>query len=121
MVKHQVHEDFKTFIGNSIPELSKMAADFCTQNHVAAKSLSVLQYGQNLIVSLGFRLDEHPYSISIESVELPIRIIDASSSSTDLDENMFDVMESWSGGDIICHAFYLNDSGKLNVAFLLHE
>lgn len=114
MVKHQIHEEFQTFIGTSIVELSKIVADYVAQNKVAAKSLSVVQKNRHqLIVSIGYRTDEAPYPVSIESFGLQF---DMQTLDTEISTKAKNTP-----GDVICHSLFLTSDNRLEVAFLLHE
>lgn len=112
MVKHQVHDEFQSFTGTSILELSKTAADFAVQKQVAVKSLSVVMLPTKIILSLGYRSDEAQYPIAVEGATLP--------ATGDLNDNLEYAAENI-GGDVICHSLYMNRTGELEVAFLLHE
>ena len=118
MVKHQVHDEFKSFRGSSLIELSKAVSDFAAQQQVAIKSLAVVIPVQTgtlpapIIASVGYRSDEASYPINIDGTSLPV--------SGDLDSNIMDAAERMAG-DVICHSLYVNHYGALEVAFLLHE
>jgi hypothetical protein len=113
MVKHQIHEEFQTFTGVSLEELSKAISDYVVQNNVAAKSLSVLQKNRHqLIASIGYRSDEASYPVSLESVELPFDM-------QTMDANLSTEAEK-APGDVICHSLFVTSDNRLTVAFLLH-
>lgn len=112
MVKTQIHEEFVSFTGASIPELSKLVADYVTTNKLAPKSLSVLNYFNKFIASIGYRTDETGYAVSIEST--PLNAIGA-----DLDERI-NKAEAIIGGDAICHSLFIGLDGLPYVAFLVH-
>lgn len=112
MVKTQIHETFASFVGASIPELSKLVADYVSTNNLAPKSLSVLNYNGKLYASIGYRTDETGYAVSIEST--PLNAI-----GTDLDERINKAEEIVSG-DAICHSLFIANDGLPYVAFLVH-
>jgi hypothetical protein len=116
MVKHQVHDEFQSFTGTSIIELSKTAADWAAQKHVAVKSLSVVMLPSSaatppIILSLGYS-DEAWYPIAVEGATL---------SGTGSLDNQIEAAAENIAGDVICHSLYVNNTGALEVAFLLHE
>ena len=117
MVKHQIHDEFRSFKGTSLIELSKTVSDFAQQKNVAVKSLSVVQLPSAslpapVIICIGFRSEDPGYPVSIEGATLP--------NTGDLDQNIMDAADQISG-DVICHALFVNHQGNLEVAFLLHE
>ena len=116
MVKHQIHEDFKVFIGSSILELSKTVSDWVAQNKVAAKSLSVLQESNKLVVVLGFSEGETAYPVSIESVVLELPEPNTQGIEAGIEDAVDEV-----NGDVICHSLFTNANGEWEIAFLLHE
>jgi hypothetical protein len=114
MVKQQIHDEFKSFHGSSIIELSKTVSDFVVQSNIAAKSLAVVFHDKSYIVSIGFRSSTPAYPVSIESVMIP--------PTGDIDLNIMKAADSdFIGGDVICHSLYKDSEGNLYVAFLLHE
>jgi hypothetical protein len=116
MVKHQIHEDFKVFVGASILELSKAVADWVAQNRVAAKSLSVLREDTRYIVVLGFNEGEMPYPVAIEAVPVTL----PHPNLQGIEEAIEDAVSDMSGS-VICHSLFVDETGMWSVAFLLHE
>ena len=125
MVKHQIHEDFKSFVGTSIPELSKAISDFASAGSLAPKSISVVSYGNQLIAVLGYRSDEASYPVALESV--PFGPFNAISDNVDgmnrLCTHYFDAeietAEETVNSDVICQSLYVVD-GQVSIAFLVH-
>lgn len=116
MVKHQVHDEFTSFTGTSIIELSKTAADFAAQKRVAVKSLAVVMLPSStlpapVILSIGYRSDEAWYPITVDGGTLP--------DTTNIDASIEAIAEQMAG-DVICHSLYVNHAGALEVAFLLY-
>lgn len=111
MVKTQIHEDFASFTGSSIPELSKLVSDYVGTG-IAPKSLSILNYFNKFIASIGYRSDEAGYVVSIEST--PLNAIGA-----DLTDRI-NKAEEIIGGNAICHSLYIGLDGLPYVAFLVH-
>ena len=111
MKRQQVHEQFKSFTGTSIIELSKMVTDFAEQEQLAPKSLSILNWKGKLIASIGFRSDEAHQAVAIETYAL-------SDIGNDLDSRLERVEAA--SGDVICHSLWVNDLGLPEVAFLIH-
>jgi hypothetical protein len=116
MVKHQIHEDFVSFQGASISELSKIVADYVVTNKVAAKSLSILFFCGQFIASIGYRSDEAAYPVSIESVG--IALADGQTLIHQIDAQV-NAGEDAISGYTICHSLYSVNS-DLFVAFLVH-
>jgi hypothetical protein len=114
MVKHQIHETFKTFDGTSIPEVSKAVSDFVDHYGLAPKSLSVLIHNAKVVMTIGYRSDEAGYHVGIETVNL------SEMETGPLDDKLSKAEKSVPG-DVICHSLFVNRDGELEVAFLLHE
>jgi hypothetical protein len=117
MVKSQLHDTFLSFTGTSIPELSKLVADYVATNKLASKSLSVVNWNGKLIASIGvtaagFRSDEAAYPVTIESVALNVF-------GDDLSERIEKAVTIISG-DPICHSLYFDINGIPSVAFLVY-
>jgi len=110
MIKHQIHEEFASFTGVSIDELSKLVADFSLQQNVAVKSLSVIHTDGKLTASIGFRSDEAAYPIALWSKAVSLRSLDAELSAA----------EDEAPGDVLCHSLCYAMEGVI-VVFLLHE
>jgi hypothetical protein len=113
MIKAQVHETFKSFLGNSLAEVGKSMADFVEHYKLAPKSLSVVRNHGQFILTVGYRSNEAGYLVSVESVVL------TGLNLANLDETLSKA-EASIAGDVICHSIFLNADNTLEVAFLLH-
>ena len=74
-IKNQVHTKFKVFVGElaadrSIGDLGAKVASFAKTTGAAAKSIGVeyLESLKKVVITLGYRTDETPYPIRLQSV-----------------------------------------------------
>jgi hypothetical protein len=124
-IKHQVHTEFKVFVGElaadrSIGDLGTKVATFAKTNGIAAKSIGVeyLESLKKVVVTLGYRTDEEPYPIRLQSVALGKTQVLASDFSA-LETAMAKAAEKHS--NVICHELYVTEDQDFFLVLMTHE
>ncbi|MEW6126036.1 MAG: hypothetical protein AB1757_03150 [Acidobacteriota bacterium] len=123
-IESQVHNKFKVFSGElqadkTIGSLADAVAQFASDNKIAAKSIGVeyLESAKRLIITLGYRDDEEPYPIQLQSVSLGK--VDASGGDfSALEQAMANASSQL--GNIICHELYVTDEQDFLMIFMTH-
>ena len=115
MIKHQVHEQLKSFTGTSVKTLCEQATNYVkNQKGIAPKSLSVVCHNSEAIVSLGYTFTSgDPYDIAI--VSAPVAMEGSESFDSKLNRAINDTP------NVICHSHYVDFDGNLKLAFILHR
>src|SRR4051812_21251687 len=116
MSLQQVHSKFKLFTGTlaadkTIGALAGEIAAFARDNKVAAKSIGVeyLESAKKLILTLGYRDDEAPYPIALQSVSLgKIGSLEGSDAKR-LEDAMANACATID--NVLCHELYITDDG----------
>jgi hypothetical protein len=124
-INHQVHTQFKVFVGQlaadqSIGGLAAEVAAFAQTNNVAAKSIGVeyVEALKRIVVTLGYRMDEAPYPIRLQSVPLgKIHVLATDFSA--LESAMAHAAEQQS--NVICHELYVTESQDFFLVLMTHE
>jgi hypothetical protein len=119
-IAHQVHDNFKSFVGSDIAAISDAIASFVASSGAAAKSIGIVHVSSagELLFSLGYRDDEPGYPVALKSVDLGhIDTVHAGGLDA-LDA----ALTAAAGGidGIICHELVVNDSGDFTAVFLTH-
>jgi len=124
-IKNQVHTNFKVFVGEvaadrSIGDLGTKVAAFAKSEGVAAKSIGVeyLESLKKVVISLGYRTDEAPYPIKLQSVALGKLQVLASDFSL-LERAMADAAAKHS--NVICHELYVTENQDFFLVLMMHE
>ena len=68
-ISHQVHDNFKSFVGSDIANISTAIASFAQSSGAAAKSIGIVHVNSanELLFSLGYRDDEPGYPVALKS------------------------------------------------------
>jgi len=124
-IARQVHDKFKIFSGKpaadgTIGKLADEVAGFANKAKIAPKSIGVayLESSARLVITLGYRDDEEPYSIKLHCVRL---------GQVDIKNNDFTALEKKMGEaggkhkNIICHELYLMGENDFTVVVMTHE
>jgi hypothetical protein len=124
-IKNQVHTNFKVFVGElatdrSIGDLGAKVANFAKTAGVAAKSIGVeyLESLKKVVITLGYRTDEAPYPIGLQSIALGKLQVLASDFSA-LEKAMADAAEKHP--NVICHELYVTESQDFFLVLMTHE
>jgi hypothetical protein len=124
-IKNQVHTNFKVFVGElaadrTIGDLGTKVASFAKSEGVAAKSIGVeyLESLKKVVITLGYRTDEAPYPIRLQSVPLGKLQVLANDFSA-LERAMADAAEKHS--NVICHELYVTESQDFFLVLMTHE
>ena len=120
-VSHQVHDNFKSFIGSDIATISNAVSSFVKSSGVAAKSIGIVHVSAagKLLFSLGYRDDEPGYPVTLTSVSLGHIDTIHSGGLDSLDQALASAAENIDG--IICHELVIDPSGDFAVVFLTHS
>ena len=119
-VAHQVHDNFKSFVGSDINSISEAISSFVASEGVAAKSIGIVHVSSDdtLLFSLGYRDDEPGYAVALKSVALGhIDTVHAGGLDA-LDEALANAASEIDG--IICHELVVDGSGDFTAVFLTH-
>jgi hypothetical protein len=121
----QVHTNFKVFVGElgedrSIGDLANKVAAFAKSEGVAAKSIGVeyLESMKKVVVTLGYRTDEKPYPIRLQSVPLG-KLQALASDFTALEDAMASAAEKYA--NVICHELYVTETQDFFLVLMTHE
>jgi hypothetical protein len=124
-IQNQVHTKFKVFVGElaadrSIGDLGAKVAGFAKTAGVAAKSIGVeyLEAPKKMVVTLGYRTDETPYPIRLQSVALGKLQVMASDFGA-LETAMANAAEQHS--NVICHELYVTEDQDFFLVLMTHE
>lgn len=119
-VDHQVHDNFKSFVGTDIAGISEAISSFAEREGIAAKSIGIAHVNSagELLFSLGYRDDEPGYPVALKSVSLGhIDTVHAGGLDA-LDEALASAAEEIEG--IICHELLVDGAGDFVAVFLTH-
>jgi len=124
-IKNQVHTKFKLFVGElaadgSIADLGIQVASFAKSAGVAAKSIGVeyLESLKKVVITLGYRTDEAPYPIRLQSVALgKLQVLAGDFSG--LESAMAKAAEKHS--NVICHELYITENQDFFLVLMTHE
>lgn len=123
-IANQTHGKFKVFAGklgadNGLGELADQVSAFASDNKIAAKSIGVeyLESAESLIITLGYRDDEDPYPIKLETVSLG-QMSDLGQDFSALEQKMAEASETVN--NIICHELYVTDDKDFLMVFMTH-
>jgi hypothetical protein len=119
-ISHQVHDNFKSFVGSDITSISTAIASFAQNSGVAAKSIGIVHVNtaSELLFSLGYRDDEPGYPVALKAVFLgQVDTIHASGLDA-LDAALAKAAEQIEG--IICHELVVDAAGEFIAVFLIH-
>jgi hypothetical protein len=124
-IKSQVHTKFKVFMGElaangSIGDLGAKVATFAKTTGVAAKSIGIeyLESLKKVVITLGYRTDEPPYPIRLQSVALG-KLPALTSDFSALETAMADAAEKHAS--VICHELYVTGNQDFFLVFMTHE
>jgi hypothetical protein len=125
VIDHQVHTKFKLFTGaldksGTIGALAGEVAAWAKTAKAAAKSIGIefLERDHKVILSIGYRDDETPYGIRLESRKIAtIGKLDASELGK-LEKAMGDAAAH--DKQVICHELYVTDANELFVVTMSH-
>jgi len=119
-VAHQVHDNFKSFVGSDIGSISGAISSFVASSGAAAKSIGIVHVNSagELLFSLGYRDDEPGYPVALKSANLG-HIDTVHASGLDALDAALDTAASEIDG-IICHELVVSDSGEFVAVFLTH-
>jgi hypothetical protein len=124
-IQSQVHTNFKVFVGElaadrSIGDLGAKVASFAQTAGVAAKSIGIeyLESLKKVVLTLGYRTDEAPYPVRLQSVpigKLPALAGDFSALET--------AMANAAGkhANVICHELYVTEDQDFFLVLMTHE
>jgi hypothetical protein len=119
-VAHQVHDNFKSFVGSDIASISEAISLFVKSSGVAAKSIGIVHVNSanQLLFSLGYRDDEPGYPVALQSA--PLGHIDTvhAGGLDSLDSALAAAADGIEG--IICHELVVTSSGDFTAVFLTH-
>lgn len=119
-ITHQVHDNFKSFVGADIAALSAAVSSFVQSSGTAAKSIGIVHVSSTgeLLFSLGYRDDEPGYPVSLKAVSLGH--IDAvhAGGLAELDTALASAAKGIDG--IICHELVVDAGGDFTAVFLTH-
>ena len=125
MVKSQVHDKFKVFVGElgpdkTIGKLADEVAAFASKSQIAAKSIGVeyLESAGRLLITLGYRDDAESYPIKLHSVSLGT-IDPTAKDFGPLEKAMSEASAKYR--NIICHELYLTSQRDFMMVFMTHE
>jgi hypothetical protein len=119
-IAHQVHDNFKSFVGSDIGAISKAVSSFVQSSGVAAKSIGIVHVNSagKLLFSLGYRDDEPGYPVALKSASLGhIDTVHAGGLDA-LDKALAAAADGIAG--IICHELVVTSSGDFIAVFLTH-
>jgi hypothetical protein len=124
-IKNQVHTNFKVFVGDVAPDqsignLGAEVAAFARAGGIAAKSIGVeyLESQKKIVVTLGYRTDEAPYPIRLQSVPLgKVQVLTKDFSALEL--AMANAAEQQS--NVICHELYVTENQDFFLVLMTHE
>ena len=121
-IASQVHSKFKVFAGEldankTIGPLAGQITKFVREAKVAAKSIGVeyIESAARLIITLGYRDDEHWYPVEINCVSLG-KIDALGSDFAALEQDMSRAAQKHS--NIICHELYVTDDREFLMIFM---
>jgi hypothetical protein len=124
-IENQVHTKFKLFVGElavdqSIGDLGSKVASFANTAGVAAKSIGVeyLESLNKVVITLGYRTDEAPYPIRLQSVPLGKIQVLANDFSA-LEAAMAQAAEKHT--NVICHELYVTEAQDFFLVLMTHE
>jgi hypothetical protein len=125
MIKSQVHDKFKVFVGelapdNTIGRLADEVAAFASKSSIAAKSIGVeyIESAGRVLISLGYRDDAESYPIKLHSVSLG-KIDPTAKDFKALEKAMAEASSKYR--NIICHELYLTSERDFMMVFMTHE
>ena len=124
-VKNQVHTNFKVFVGElaadgPIGDLGMMVSSFAKTEGVAAKSIGVeyLESLKKIVITLGYRTDESPYPIRLQTVALrKVQVLAGDFSA--LESTMAKAAEKHS--NVICHELYATENQDFFLVLMTHD
>lgn len=121
---NQIHTKFKIFRSKlpedkSIQHLKEEIEKFVNENQVSPKSIGVeyLEDTKQLIMTLGYRDDQSPHSITIESVY--IGRLDNEVDTSAIEQLMIQAADKQH--NIICHELYITDNQEFFMVFMLEN
>jgi hypothetical protein len=124
-IQNQVHTNFKVFVGDlaadrSIGDLGAKVASFARTANVAAKSIGVeyLESLKKVVITLGYRTDEAPYPIRLQSVALG-KVHVMTNDFSALEAAMGNAAEQQS--NVICHELYVTEDQDFFLVLMTHE
>lgn len=124
-IADQAHGKFKVFAGkldanNQLGELADQVSAFAAENRIAAKSIGVeyLESSESLIITLGYRDDEEPYGVKLETVSLG-KMNDIGQDFSVLEQKMSDASRSVK--NIICHELFVTEDKDFLMVFMTHQ
>jgi len=119
-IAHQVHDNFKSFVGSDIDAIGAEISSFVTSSGAAAKSIGIVHVNSagELLFSLGYRDDEPGYGVALKTAALGhIDTVHAAGLDA-LDEALSAAADEIEG--IICHELVVNGDGDFTAVFLVH-
>lgn len=121
---NQVHTKFKIFRGQlpvnkSIANLKAEIETFVRDNQITPKSIGVeyLENTQQLIMTLGYREDQPPYTVTIESIY--IGRLENEVDISAIEQLMMQAADK--ERNIICHELYITDNQEFFMVFMLQN
>jgi hypothetical protein len=121
----QVHTKFKLFVGSldasgSIGKLAGEVAGWAKSAKAAPKSIGIefLEHSKKVILSIGYRDDEAPYGIRLETTKIAkLGALDAGNLAS-LEKAMGEAAAK--DKHVICHELYVTDTDDMFVVTMSH-
>jgi hypothetical protein len=125
-ITQQVHTRFKMFAGAlqtgpSIAHLAKDVEDFAVRANAAGKSIGIeyLEHSKTVVITFGYRNDETPYPIKLQTVALGRGNALDPADLTRLESRMEE--EASRLQNIICHELLVTEKDDFVVVFMTHH
>jgi len=123
MSTQQIHDKFKVFVGavqsgGSIDSVASAVDGFVRDARVAPKSIGVeyLEGAKKLVLSLGYRDDESPYEVKLETLSLgKLGSLDAADIGR-LESAM--TAATAKVASIICHELFVTETGDCRMVVM---
>lgn len=123
MSTQQIHDKFKVFVGavttsGGIDAVAAALESFVRDARIAPKSIGVeyLEGAKKLVVSLGYRDDEAPYAVKLETLPLgKLGALDAAD-VTRLETEMASATARVQS--IICHELFVTETGDCRMVVM---
>src|SRR5215469_16075280 len=124
MIKAQVHDKFKIFVGELAPDrtIGKLADEvalFASKSQIAAKSIGVeyVESSGQLLITLGYRDDAESYPIQLHSVGLG-KVDGLAKDFSALEKAM--AAAAAKHRNVICHELYVTGDGDFFLVLMTH-
>jgi len=124
-VQGQVHSRFKLFsgklgAGGSLGKLATEVADFAKKAKAAPKSIGVeyLEHSKEVVFSLGYRDDQPPYDIKLDTVSLGKVESLSPTELARVEKKMEEAAAKVK--DLICHELLVTDQNEFVLVFMKH-